>query len=225
MKSRQISFLSISSLLSVAIATLGVAPTYAARFSKELSDTGNLHSQTRIAQVFRSTFSIPSGQTIVTRPIGDETLYVNSGQRLPAKLRVEQDIIGNNGTVVIPVGATIEGEFAPANGGSKFIARTLTSRGATVALSAESDVIKDTKDPRETSIGSIATDVAIGAAGASILAAVTGDRAIATEEILAGAAAGGIIGNTTAPNATVIDPKAAISLTTSRSLTFTRGGD
>ncbi|NKB17493.1 MAG: hypothetical protein HC770_04335 [Pseudanabaena sp. CRU_2_10] len=211
---------------SVAIATLGIAPTYAARFSKELSDTGNLHSQTRrIAQVFRSTFSIPSGQTIVTRPIGEETIYVNSGQRLPAKLRVEQDVIGNNGIVVIPVGATIEGEFAPTNGGSKFIARTLTSRGATVAISAESDVIKDTKDPRETSIGAIATDVAIGAAGASILAAVTGDRAIATEEILAGAAAGGIIGNTTAPNATVIDPKAAISLTTSRSLTFTRGGD
>lgn len=228
MKSRHISFLSVSSLLSVAIATLGVAPTYAARFSKEIRNTGNHYSQRsqpRIAQVFRSTFTLPSGQPIVTRLIGEETLYVNSGQRLPAKLRVEQDIIGNNGTVVIPVGSTIEGEFSPTNGGSKFVARTLTSRGATVALSAESDVIKDTKDPRETSIGAIATDVAIGAAGASILAAVTGDRAIATEEILAGAAAGAIIGNTTAPNATVIDPKAAINLTTSRSLTFTRGGD
>jgi hypothetical protein len=92
-------------------------------------------------------------------------------------------------------------------------------------MSAESDVIRDTKDPRETNVGAIATDAAIGAAGASILAAVTGDRAIATEEILAGAAAGVVIGNTTAPQTTVIEPNSEINLTTSRALTFRRGGD
>jgi hypothetical protein len=223
MKSRHISVLSVSSLLSVAIATLGVAPTYASRFNKDWSYTR--HSQPRVAQVFRSTITLPAGQSIVTKFTGNETLYINSGQSLPVKLQVARDVIGNNGTVVIPAGATIDGEFVPANGGSKFVARTLTSRGATVALSGESDVIRDTKDPRETSLGSIATDAAIGAAGASILAAVTGDRAIATEEILAGTAAGVIIGNTTAPQATVVEPKTEINLVTNRTLTFTRGGD
>jgi hypothetical protein len=224
MKSRHISVLSVSSLLGVAIATLGVAPTYASRFSKDWSYARSPYSQ-RVAQVFRTTITLPAGQPIVTTLVNQETLYVNNGQSLPARLRVARDVIGNNGTVLIPAGASIDGEFVPTNGGSKFVARTLTSRGATIAVGAESDVIRDTKDPRETNVGAIATDAAIGAAGASILAAVTGDRAIATEEILAGAAAGVIVGNTTAPQATVIEPKSEINLTTSRALTFRRGGD
>jgi hypothetical protein len=225
MKSRLISVLSVSSLLSVAIATLGVAPTYASRFDKNWSYTRSPYTSQRVAQVFRTTITLPAGQPIVTTLVKQETLYVNNGQSLPAKLRVAKDVIGNNGTILIPVGAMIDGEFVPANGGSKFVARTLTSRGATIAMSAESDVIRDTKDPRETNVGAIATDAAIGAAGASILAAVTGDRAIATEEILAGAAAGVVIGNTTAPQTTVIEPNSEINLTTSRALTFRRGGD
>jgi hypothetical protein len=234
MKSR-LSLLSLSSLLSVAIATLGVAPTYASRFNKDWSYTrqpqagqykASQHkNQLRVAQVFRTTITLPAGQPIVTTLVNQETLYVNNGQSLPAKLKVTRDVIGNNSTVLIPSGATIDGEFVPTNGGSKFVARTLTSRGATIALSAESDVIRDTKDPRETNLGAIAVDAGIGAAGASILAAVTGDRAIATEEILAGAAAGVIVGNTTAPQATVIEAKSEINLTTSRTLTFRRGGD
>ncbi len=178
-----------------------------------------------VAQVFRTTVTLPAGQTIATRLASASTLYINTGETVAAQLRVERDVLGSNGMVLIPAGATIEGEFVPVSGGSKFVARTLTSRGATVSLGAESALIHDVKDPRQTDAASILTDAAIGAAGAAVLAGVLGDRAIATEEVLAGAAAGAIVGNVTAPQATVVDANTDIVLTTNRNLTFTRGGD
>ncbi len=181
--------------------------------------------QQPVAQVFRTTINLPAGQNIMTRLADNQTLVLNNGETKAAKLRVEQDVIANNGTVVIPVGAIINGEFIPVSGGSKFVARTLSSRGATVSMGAESALINDTKDPRETNTGSILTDAAIGAAGAAILSGVLGDRVISTEKILGGAAAGVIVGNTTAPQATVIEPKMSINVTTNRNLTFSQGGN
>lgn len=179
-------------------------------------------NQQPVSQVFRTTLELPAGQTIVTRLADNQTLYINNGETKSAKLRVDRDVIANNGTVLIPTGAIINGEFVPANGGSKFVARSLFSRGATVSMGAESELINDTKDPRETGAGSIFTDAAIGAAGAAILSGVLGDRVISTEKVLGGAAAGVIVGNVSAPQATVVEQKMPINLITNRNISFSQ---
>ncbi len=195
-------------------------------------------AQSRTPQIFRSNpnpfpssrpvnatgpvtgFALPAGQKISTRLAEGGTLYLSTGETRAAVLRVDRDVVAGNGVVLIPTGATIAGDFVPVAGGSRFVARTLNSRGTTVRLAAESNPILDVKDPRETSVGAILGDAAIGAAGAAILGAITGDRTVATEELLAGAAAGVIIGNTTAPQATVIEPNQIVELTLRQDLRF-----
>lgn len=231
-----ISLLAMTSTFSMVLSTILVMPSNAhnpERLANGFSDTISLPQNSSkklpqnfyVAQVFRTTYNVPAGQPIVTRLADSPTLYIGTGDSKAARLRVEQEVRGGNGTVLIPVGAIIEGEFVPIPGGSKFIARTLRSRGATVSIDADSELIHDVKDPRQTDLGAIATDAAIGAAGTSVLAAITGDRAIATEEILAGAAAGAIIGNVTAPQATVIEPNTVINLITNRDLNFSYRGN
>ena len=79
-------------------------------------------------------------------------------------------------------------------------------------LAAQSDIIHDVKDPRYTTTGKIIQDAAIGAAAGAILGLVTGDNAIATEEVLGAGVAGAVIGNVTAPQVVVLDPNQVIEL-------------
>jgi hypothetical protein len=184
------------------------------------------YAQDRYAQVFRTDYTVPAGQPLVTKLADDQTLYINNGETVSVRLRVDRDVRAtNSGVVLIPAGAIVEGQFVPVDGGSRFVASTLSSRGASVSLSGGSDLITDVKDPRQVNTGSIATDAAIGAAGAAVLAGVLGDRAIATEEVLAGAAAGVIVGNVTAPRVTVIEADDSIVVTTDRDINFSQRDD
>ncbi|AFY74111.1 hypothetical protein Syn7502_02092 [Synechococcus sp. PCC 7502] len=175
----------------------------------------------KIAQVFRQNSVLRAGESIEVRLDSSETLYIGKGERKTADLRVDQDVISANGTVLIPEGAIIGGEFVPVSGGAKFVAKTLTSRGGTVRLLAESDLINDVKDPRETGVGSIAGDAAIGGLAGALLGGIFGDRSISTEKILGGAAAGVIVGNVTAPQVVVIEPSTPFTIVTRNNITFT----
>ncbi|MEE3719987.1 hypothetical protein V2H45_24935 [Tumidithrix elongata RA019] len=223
MKAQRTSLLAIVSTVSIALASLAASPSYAKSYSSYTDRQAN--PDTRIAQVFRTTFNLPAGQEIVTKLDSKDTLYIGTGDTAKAQLRVQQNITASNGTILIPAGAVINGEFVPVQGGSKFVARSLTSSGATVRLTGESATINDVKDPRETSLGSIATDSAIGAGAAAILSGVIGDRVISTEKVLAGAVLAGVIGNVTAPQVTVIEPNNPLTIVTSQTLTFVRRGD
>ncbi len=208
--------------MAIALGSLGTMPAIAQSRTPQIFRS-NPNSFPTSNPTFGNTFSnlvLPAGQKLVTRLAEGGTLYISTGETRPAVLRVDRDVVASNGVVLIPNGATIAGDFVPVSGGSRFVARTLNSRGATVRLVAESDPILDVKDPRETGAGAILGDAAIGAAGAAILGAITGDRTIATEELLAGAAAGVIIGNTTAPQATVIEPNKPVELTLRQDLRF-----
>lgn len=173
----------------------------------------------KISQLFRQNVVLRAGETIDLRLNSNETLYVGKGERKVAEFIVDRDVV-SGGTVLIPEGAIISGEFIPVSGGSKFVAKTLTSRGGTVRMAGESDLINDVKDPRETGIGSILGDAGIGAVAGTILGGIFGDRSIATEKILGGAATGVIIGNVTAPQVVVIEPSTPIAIVTRRNLTF-----
>jgi len=204
----------ISSLILVSISA--IAPV----FSGIALTSSALATPIKVSQVFRQNAVLQSGETVEVRLDSQETLYISTGERKSADLRVDQDVVSTNGIVLIPEGAIISGEFIPVSGGAKFVARTLNSRGGTVRMSAESALINDVKDPRETGFGSILGDAAIGAAAGTLLGGIFGDRSISTEKILGGAAASVIVGNVTAPQVVVIDPAKPLSIVTRRNLTF-----
>jgi len=193
----------------------------ASSYSSAVLAQGTTTSNPKIAQVFRQNAVLRSGETIEVRLDSKDTLYIGNGERKAVDLRVDRDVVSETGIVLIPEGAIISGEFVPISGGSKFVAKTLTSRGGTVRMVAESVLINDVKDPRETGIGAIAGDAAIGAVAGGLLGGLFGGRSIiATENILGGAVTSAVVGNITAPQVVVIEPSTSISIVTRRNLTF-----
>lgn len=139
---------------------------------------------------------IPSGTTIPVKYDQAERILVTPDETAPLTLTVAQNITTSQGTVLIPAGSQVVGELRPAEGGSQFVARELIlTSGQRITLDAESEVITTTETIRKgASTGTILKDAALGAAAAAGVAAVTGDRAIATEEVLGGAGIGALIG-------------------------------
>jgi hypothetical protein len=211
-------FTSILATMTIATTTLIVSPSYAVSRS-QTNPNLDKDSATKIAQVFRSTLNLPTGQAIATKINRQDTLYINKGETVNASLLVAQDIAATNGTVLIPAGAMIEGQFIPAEGGSKFVAQKFTSRGATVRLQAESALINDTKDPRETGAGAILTDAGIGGAAGAVLGGVLRGN-VQIIDVLGGAAAAVLVGNVTAPQVTVIEPSTVVNVVTKQMITF-----
>jgi hypothetical protein len=69
------------------------------------------------------------------------------------------------------------------------------TNGQRVAIDATSQTITKTESiTKGTSVTNILKNAALGAAAAAAVSAVTGDKAIATEEVLGGLGIGGLIG-------------------------------
>lgn len=138
-------------------------------------------------------FTIPAGTTIPVKYEKDKIL-VTKDETVPLTLTVDRNITTSTGTVLIPVGSQIIGDLRPATGGSQFVAKTLVMNGQQMSLNATSNVITKTETVRKgISIGNIAKNAALGTAAAAAISAVTGDRAIATEELLLGAGSGALV--------------------------------
>lgn len=138
----------------------------------------------------------------------EETLYLNNDRTYSYNLIAQERGVIDG--IVIPAGATIVGKYVPAEGGLRYVAEAVTYGNYSYNISASSGVIKDVKDPRDTSAGAIAEDAGIGAAGGTILGEVFGDAGAA--EIIGGAAAGVATGNITADRVVVIEPNSTIAL-------------
>jgi hypothetical protein len=137
-----------------------------------------------------------------------ETLYLNNNRTYSYNLIARER--GEIGGVTVPVGATIVGKYVPTDGGLRYVAEAVTYDDYSYTINASSGVIKDVKDPRDTSGGSIAEDAGIGAAGGAILGEVFGDAGVA--EVVGGAAAGAATGNLTADRVVVVEPNSTIAL-------------
>ncbi|PZO60386.1 MAG: hypothetical protein DCF15_02175 [Phormidesmis priestleyi] len=139
----------------------------------------------------------------------EETLYLDKSGTYRYDLVIRQDsAIGNQR---LPVGTVVRGQFEPADGGLVYVANSVEIADRIYQINAVSQLFRDVKDPRETSAGAILTDAAIGAAGGYVLGEVFGRPDLL--EVLGGAAAGVVIGNTTAPSVVVIGSKDPIVLT------------
>ncbi|KPQ33689.1 MAG: hypothetical protein HLUCCA11_17600 [Phormidesmis priestleyi Ana] len=138
----------------------------------------------------------------------DETLYLNKDNTYSYDLvlRSMADVGGQR----LPVGAIVRGQFEPAEGGLVYVANSVEVADRIIRLNATSGLLRDRKDPRQTSTGAVLTDAAIGAAGGYVLGEVLGNADV--WEIVGGAAAGVVVGNTTAPLTVVIRPEDEIML-------------
>jgi hypothetical protein len=167
------------------------------------------------AQVFSSqraqnTPTELSGQnvTLQTTLELDETLYLDRKGTYSYDLVLSTDTaIGNQR---LPVGTVVRGQFEPAEGGLVYVADSVEIADRIYQISATSELLRDRKDPRQTSTGAILTDAAIGAVGGYVLGEVFGRPDI--WEVAGGAAAGVLVGNTTAPSVVVVKPEDTIVL-------------
>ncbi|GAB4228122.1 MAG: hypothetical protein Kow0049_08800 [Stanieria sp.] len=147
--------------------------------------------------------------TIQATSAQKETLYLNNDRTYSYNLIAGEKTVIDG--VVIPAGATIVGKYVPAKGGLRYVAEAVTYGDYSYRINATSDILKDVKDPKDTSAGAIATDAGIGAAGGAILGEVLGGGA-GVGEIVGGAAAGAAVGNITADRVVVIEPDTPITL-------------
>ena len=180
---------------------------------RKLNPLGNISTWATIALVvggwgLSSNSLLAQTRSITATSAQKATLYLNNDRTYHYNLIAQRrGVIDNK---VIPAGATIVGKYIPAKGGLRYIAEAVIYGKYNYRISASSDVLEDVKDPRDTSVGAILEDAAIGAAGGTILGEVFGDANLG--EILGGAAAGVIVGNVTADRVVVIEPKAPIIL-------------
>ena len=114
---------------------------------------------------------------------------------MPLVLNVAQNIANSKGTILIPAGTQVVGELRAVSGGAQFFASELVfANGQRRAINATSKVVTTTERvDKGVNVGGLLQNAALGAAAAAI-SAVTGDRALATEEILGGAVIGALLG-------------------------------
>jgi len=134
---------------------------------------------------------VPSG-TVIPVTYKAEKILLTKEETVPVTLSVASNMTTTNGVTLIPQGSQIKGEFRPAQGGTQFVAQQLIlPNGQTYNLAATSQIVTKTETvSRGMDTGSLLTNAALGTAAAAAIAAVTGDNAIATEELLIGAGAG-----------------------------------
>ncbi|TAF08499.1 MAG: S-layer homology domain-containing protein [Nostocales cyanobacterium] len=143
-----------------------------------------------------TTVTIPKGTVIPVKYEKAEKILVTKDETAPLTLTTSQNVITQDGTVVIPAGSQVIGNLKPAKGGSQFVAEKLVlTNGQQYKIDANSGVITKVETVRKgTSTSSIIKNTVLGAGAAAAVSAVTGDRAIATEEVLGGAGIGALIG-------------------------------
>jgi hypothetical protein len=152
---------------------------------------------------------VPARAVIPVLPQTDETLYFTPDAIYELPVIINAPITVNGRT--LPAGTVIQGRLEPVEGGLRYVTTAIEVGGFKTLLSATSNVLEDIKDPRETSIESIAGDAAIGAAGGAVLGVVLGDG-ISVGEVIGGAAAGVIVGNVTAQRVVIIEPQEPLIL-------------
>lgn len=157
---------------------------------------------------------IAQAQLFVSSPIqaiapNSEALYLNTNSTVEQSLQVGAATNLNGRSV--PAGSIIRGRFEPAEGGLRYVATGVEVGNQVYAINATSELLRDIKDPRETTTGAILTDAGIGAAGGAAVGGILTGR-VSVGSILGGAAAGAIIGNTTAQRVVVIEPNQTLTL-------------
>lgn len=139
--------------------------------------------------------TLPAGVTIPMQFAEADTVYVTADETTPLTLTTAANVRDRSGNILIPAGSEVAGRLEPAGNGTQFVADDIVVNGRVLPLNGTSRIVTRTETIRRgAKITEIAGGVAAGAAAATLIAGVTGDNAIATEEVLGGAALGALSG-------------------------------
>lgn len=148
----------------------------------------------------QGTAQLPVGTQITVRYDDAEKIYIapEEPEPVPVTLSVARNVRSQDDRLLIPAGSQIVGELRVVDGGTgaRFYANELILTDNTrLPISATSGTVTTTERiGRGANVLEILAGTALGSGAAAGIAAVTGDRAIATEEVLGGAATGALAG-------------------------------
>jgi hypothetical protein len=196
-RSTTAAILALGITVAASVPLIVTTPAKAQRISEFDRDRNSQFDRERNLQF--DSVRIPSGSVI---PVSYEKnkIIVTPNETSPLTLTVAQDIRTSQGRVLIPAGSAIVGELQPVRRGNRrgtvFVARELIiSRRQRYRIDGYSGIITRTERVNKgANGGSIVQGAALGAAAAAALAGITGDKAIATEEVLGGAGIGALAG-------------------------------
>lgn len=140
--------------------------------------------------------AIPAGLLIPVSYDEAEKILLAPDETMELTLKVKRNVVSRRGRVLIPGGSEIHGQLEPTLNGTQFVSKEIVvPSGRRLSIDASSRVISETEQVRRGVNGdSVLKGAAIGAGAAAIISGVTGDRAIATEEVLGGAGLGALAG-------------------------------
>ena len=210
----------VAAFIYQALASQGQATALNSPYIVAVNPPGNLPSvpstPTRIALSAGSSIPVYFSEEIVFLP----------SETLATTLTVRQNVVNSNGQVVVGQGSRVVGEFRPSGEGSAFVAREIIlTNGQRLALNAISSPITETETLREGINPAIVAGSAVfGAGAAAAIEGLTGRRTINTSEVLAGGAAGAIVG-TIADNFLGRKSVEVIKLNSNTNLSLALNGD
>lgn len=176
----------------------------------------------------QATVQIPTGTNLPVRYDAAERILISleEPEPVPVTLTIARNIVSQDNQVLIPAGSRVSGELRVVDEeGARFYAREITLPNNTrLPITATSSLVTTTEEIRRgANILEILAGAALGSGAAAGIAAVTGDNAIATEEVLGGTAAGAIAGLFLGRNKVTlvaIDPETDLDLKLDAPLVF-----
>jgi hypothetical protein len=170
----------------------------AAFIYQAMASTGDVATVMSPYVVGQASFQIPMGTTIPTRYDKADKILLSMEEPdpVPVSLTINRNITAASGKLLIPADSEVVGELrVTKDKGARFYAKTLiTPDGTETPMSATSQLITQTEEVRRSSnVLELLTGAVLGAGAAAGVAAVTGDRAVATEEVLGGGAVGTLL--------------------------------
>jgi hypothetical protein len=194
-----------------------------------ISAPATANSSYTVAQLFPSQqprkLTIPAGTNLPVRYDKADKIIVSPTETLPLTLTIARNIRSSSGALLIPAGSQVKGNLKPIDGGSQFVADSLTFPDGTVMpLDATSNVIKTTQEIRPgVNTDAVLKGAAIGAGAAAIISGILGNRHITLGKILIGGAAGavgGLIFGKQKADVIVINSNSDLTLTLNSPLTL-----
>ncbi|MEC4985950.1 MAG: hypothetical protein SAJ37_22860 [Oscillatoria sp. PMC 1068.18] len=161
---------------------------------------------------------IPRGTKIPVEYKEAEKILVALDETMDLTVTVAANIRNRDGYLLVPFGSEIVGRLEPTSGGSQFITEEIIINNRRQYLNADSRIVTKTEQIRRGSRTSeLLRGASLGASAAAVIAAVTGDKAIATEEVLGGAILGTlgglILGRSDSAEVISINPNSDLDIT------------
>jgi hypothetical protein len=207
----------IASTIALGMVSASLAPFLAVQRAIALEAQPPTRSL-RTAQLFGqpATVRVPAGSLIPVTYTEADRIIVTPDETAPVTLTTAANVFSPAGTLVIPVGSSVQGELRPVRDGTQFFAETVTfPNGVERDIAASSDPITDTEIITEETNPDILRGAAIGAAAAAVLAEIFGS--IDFIEVLAGAGLGALAtilfgGNREEVEVVIIEPEDDLDL-------------